>query len=125
MPGWQCTWLHIAAFDPKHTGIAMLHSQLGKPHVQEAFQVIRPYVRQTPVLRSPGLERILNSKIEKINQHGMGNRYPGVRVMVKCENLQNAGSFKFRGAMHSLLQRLKSCPIRQLVTYSTGESIKS
>jgi threonine dehydratase len=44
----------------------------------------------------------------------------GGRVFLKCENLQRAGAFKFRGAMNALAQLTPEQKRRGVVTYSSG-----
>lgn len=55
--------------------------------VVEAHDRLRGHVARTPVLGSPRFD-------ERV----------GRRVVFKCENLQHAGAFKFRGASNALLQ---------------------
>jgi threonine dehydratase len=44
----------------------------------------------------------------------------GARVFFKCENLQRAGAFKFRGAYHALVRLSAAERERGVVTYSSG-----
>lgn len=55
--------------------------------VVDAYDRLRGHVARTPVLGSPRFD-------ERV----------GRRVVFKCENLQHAGAFKFRGASNALLQ---------------------
>jgi threonine dehydratase len=55
--------------------------------IAEAERRIRPYIRETPVVRSLALSDSL-----------------GAEVWLKCENLQVTGSFKVRGATNTLLE---------------------
>lgn len=58
---------------------------------------------RTPVLRSPGLDARV-----------------GAEVLLKCENLQRTGAFKFRGA-YNAISRLGSPELeRGVCTYSSG-----
>lgn len=60
-----------------------------RPRIVATEQVIRPYVRRTPVVQLAGEEIGL----------------PGRAVTLKLELLQHAGAFKTRGAFSNLLQR--------------------
>ncbi len=72
------------------------------PHIALAERRIRPYVRTTPVERSPALER------------------PGDTVHLKLENTQLTGSFKIRGAFNKLLDLDPETRARGVVAASTG-----
>ena len=54
--------------------------------IREARERISPYVAKTPMLRLKNLDA-----------------YLGCEVYVKAECMQNAGSFKLRGAMNKAL----------------------
>ena len=60
-------------------------------------------VRQTPLLESPGL-----------------NRLAGRRVLVKAECLQHTGSFKYRGAKNTVLALQENGPLTGILAYSSG-----
>jgi threonine dehydratase len=62
---------------------------LDRAHIQAAYQLIRPWIRRTPVIEVPGREFGL----------------PDCRLVFKLEYLQCAGSFKSRGAFFHLLSR--------------------
>lgn len=71
--------------------------------VNAAESRIRPYIRQTYLEPSPYFSEI-----------------SGANIFFKCENLQQTGSFKARGAMNKLLS-LKSAELEKgVVTASTG-----
>lgn len=77
--------------------------QLRIPKILQTQQVIQPYVRQTPLIRSPYLS-------EK----------SGADVWLKLENWQHTGSFKIRGAL-SKLSRLTPAQREQgVVAASAG-----
>lgn len=59
-------------------------------------------VAVTPALAAPGLSR------------------PGAPLWLKCENLQQVGAFKARGAMNHLLQLAPERRARGVATYSSG-----
>jgi threonine dehydratase len=65
--------------------------------------MIAPYVRRTPLLRSPRLDEIA-----------------GAPVWLKTENLQVTGSFKARGAFNAMLRLSPEQRSRGVVAYSTG-----
>jgi threonine dehydratase len=64
-------------------------SEVGREQIAATEPVIRPYVRQTPVVEVAGRDFGL----------------PGVALVLKLELLQQAGSFKARGAFANLLLR--------------------
>jgi threonine dehydratase len=70
---------------------------------QDYYERVRPYVKQTPVVTNPDIDAEL-----------------GAQFFFKCENLQQTGSFKFRGAIHSLLQLDEAEKRRGVVTVSSG-----
>ncbi len=55
--------------------------------IKQAADRIAPYVHRTPLLES----KMLNERV-------------GGRLLLKCENLQRTGSFKFRGAYNRISQ---------------------
>ena len=64
---------------------------------------IAPWAHRTPVLTSSSLDRLL-----------------GAELWWKCENLQKAGAFKFRGAMNAV-SRLEPAELeRGVATHSSG-----
>lgn len=64
---------------------------------------IRGQIRLTPVLNDPGLDQEL-----------------GCRLYCKCENLQRAGAFKFRGASNAVLMLEEQGIQGNLATHSSG-----
>jgi threonine dehydratase len=54
---------------------------------------------------------------------GINDQSMSVRLFFKCENLQQTGSFKYRGAYNFLLRVNKQSLRRGIVTYSTGMSL--
>ena len=71
--------------------------------VREAAERLRPWAHVTPVLTS----RTLDARC-------------GGSVVLKCENFQKAGSFKFRGAMNALLQLSDVEANAGVITHSSG-----
>ena len=61
-------------------------TSFGLDDIRRAAQVLEGVAVRTPVLTSPALDDLA-----------------GGRVFLKCENLQRAGSFKFRGGYNKLL----------------------
>ena len=59
---------------------------IAREHIQRAFERIKPYIRETPVI-APGAHPQLG----------------GAETVLKLEQLQHAGSFKMRGAFNNLL----------------------
>ena len=72
--------------------------------VQAAARRIAGVVHRTPVLSSAGLDRACG----------------GAHVLLKCENFQRTGAFKFRGAYNRLSQLAASERSGGVVTYSSG-----
>jgi threonine dehydratase len=71
--------------------------------VRRAADRLRPWAHVTPVLRS----RTLDARC-------------GGTVLLKCENFQRVGAFKFRGAMNALLQLDAAGRAAGVVTHSSG-----
>jgi threonine dehydratase len=71
--------------------------------VRQAAERLRGWAHLTPVLQS----RTLNART-------------GGTVLVKCENFQRVGAFKFRGAMNALLQLEGDERRAGVVTHSSG-----
>lgn len=77
--------------------------EIGVEAVREAAERLRPWVHRTPVLTS----RTLDGRC-------------GGSVVLKCENFQKVGAFKFRGAMNALLQIGEKGRASGVVTHSSG-----
>ncbi|MDQ0989161.1 threo-3-hydroxy-L-aspartate ammonia-lyase [Streptomyces sp. V3I7] len=71
--------------------------------VQDAAARIGPVVHRTPVLCSRTLDELV-----------------GAEVFVKCENLQRAGAFKFRGAYNAVSRLSAGQLAKGVVAYSSG-----
>lgn len=71
--------------------------------VERAAALIAPHALRTPVLTNEALDRVF-----------------GCRLFFKCENLQKAGAFKFRGACHTLLTLTDEEKARGVITVSSG-----
>ena len=71
--------------------------------VLDAAARIRPHVRATPVLRSDALDALA-----------------GAALFFKCENLQHAGAFKFRGACNAVFALAPETAARGVLTQSSG-----
>lgn len=71
--------------------------------IQAAAERIQPYVRNTPLLESSAI-----------------NALTGARILFKAEVLQQAGSFKFRGACNRLLQLDSVQKQAGVVAFSSG-----
>lgn len=69
----------------------------------DAAARIRPYARVTPVLRSDVLDDIAKASLS-----------------FKCENLQRAGAFKFRGACNAVFALDEATAVRGVATQSSG-----
>lgn len=71
--------------------------------IQRVRAIISRQVHQTPVMTNATL-----------------NQITGGKLFFKCENLQRAGAFKFRGASHALLTLTEEDGRRGVATHSSG-----
>jgi threonine dehydratase len=71
--------------------------------VKDAAHRLRGWAHVTPVVTSSTL-----------------NRLTGAQVMLKCENFQRVGAFKFRGAFNAISRLADSEKARGVVTFSSG-----
>ena len=71
--------------------------------IKAAAERIGPYANRTPVVTS----RTLDART-------------GARVLMKCEQFQRGGAFKFRGAMNAVLQLNEAERAVGVVTHSSG-----
>lgn len=85
-------WQHIAGPDALNLDL-----------INRAEKLIAPYIVQTPVLQSPVLNALANAQL-----------------FFKCENLQHTGAFKFRGAIHALLNLTADQREQGVYTVSSG-----
>ncbi len=76
---------------------------IGYEDIVAAAERIAPWVHRTPVMTS----RTLDARC-------------GGTIVLKCENLQKVGAFKFRGAVNALLQLDESRRLAGVVTHSSG-----
>ena len=71
--------------------------------IRAAATRIAPHVRRTPVMRCPEFDAAL-----------------GAEVFFKCENLQEMGAFKLRGASNAVLSLPADVLARGVATHSSG-----
>lgn len=71
--------------------------------VRAAAERLRGVAHRTPVVRSRTLDDMV-----------------GAPVLLKCENLQRVGAFKFRGAYNAIAQLSEAERARGVVTHSSG-----
>jgi threonine dehydratase len=74
-----------------------------KESIQAAHERIRPHVHHTPVMTSASVDEIA-----------------GCSLFFKCENFQNVGAFKARGAMNAALKLSKNQLLKGIATHSSG-----
>ena len=74
-----------------------------KAEVEEACKRIKPYIHNTPVLKS-----------------SFFNELSGAEIFFKCENFQKMGAFKMRGATNAILQLSEAQKKAGVVTHSSG-----
>ena len=71
--------------------------------IKEAHARIRPFIHRTPVVTSRTLDRLCDAEI-----------------FFKCENLQRAGAFKYRGATNAVQSLDDETAQRGVATHSSG-----
>ncbi|HVA55297.1 MAG TPA: pyridoxal-phosphate dependent enzyme [Gammaproteobacteria bacterium] len=71
--------------------------------IRDAATRIAPHVLQTPVMRCPHLEKTL-----------------GAEVFFKCENFQEMGAFKIRGASNAICSLADDVATNGVATHSSG-----
>lgn len=74
-----------------------------KETIEAAHERIRPYIQNTPVMTSAGIDGIA-----------------GCSVFFKCENFQKIGAFKARGAMNAALVTPPEQRTKGFATHSSG-----
>jgi threonine dehydratase len=74
-----------------------------KESIAAAHEKIKPYIHKTPVLTSSSIDEIA-----------------GCKIFFKCENLQNVGAFKARGAMNAALSLTPQEREKGIATHSSG-----
>ena len=79
------------------------HSRVTLADVRDAAARIAPHAQVTPLLRSRSLDEL-----------------SGARLFFKCEQLQRAGAFKFRGACNAVWSLDEDSARRGVVTHSSG-----
>jgi len=76
---------------------------LGLDDIRAAHRRIEPHIRRTPVVSCPAIDALLDAA-----------------VFFKCENLQEAGAFKSRGACNVVFSLADAEAARGVVTHSSG-----
>jgi threonine dehydratase len=74
-----------------------------KKDIIQAHERIKPYVYRTPILSSTSI-----------------NQITGCEIFFKCENLQEVGAFKARGAINAVLCLLPEQREKGIATHSSG-----
>lgn len=74
-----------------------------KKTIEEAHKRISAYVHRTPLMKSSSL-----------------NKMAGCEMFFKCENFQNIGAFKARGAMNAALLLSPEERLKGVATHSSG-----
>lgn len=72
-------------------------------NIVAAYERIKPFVQNTPVLKS----ELLNKQLD-------------CQIWFKCENFQGAGAFKYRGATNATLCLTESEKAKGVTTHSSG-----
>lgn len=71
--------------------------------IEMAHAAIKPFIHETPVLSSQGL-----------------NEIAGCKIYFKCENFQKVGAFKMRGASCAVLSLTEAEKQKGIATHSSG-----
>jgi threonine dehydratase len=79
------------------------YTMITKESIEQAHERIKEYVHHTPVMTSAGI-----------------NEMAGCEIFFKCENLQNVGAFKARGAMNAALSLPADQLSKGIATHSSG-----
>jgi threonine dehydratase len=74
-----------------------------KQTIIDAHERIKPHIHRTPVLTSAGIDAMA-----------------GCAIFFKCENLQNVGAFKARGATNAALSLTNDQRSKGIATHSSG-----
>ena len=94
--------------NPDYDGIMLRDVAVGpnhlidRDHIASTYEAIHPHIRRTPVVEVEGSDFGLD----------------GIRIVLKLESMQHAGSFKARGAFANLL--LREVPPAGVVAASGG-----
>lgn len=81
----------------------MIQTVPSKEDIQQAHQLITPYIHHTPVLTSKFL-----------------NELSGCELYFKCENFQKIGAFKARGGLNAVLSLTEKERSNGVATHSSG-----
>ena len=74
-----------------------------KAYLQECHTAIKPFIHNTPVLKS-----------------GLINAIVGSNVFFKCENFQKMGAYKMRGASNAIMHLTDNKKKKGVLTHSSG-----
>jgi threonine dehydratase len=80
-----------------------LNMSINFADIERATERIAPHAVRTPVLNNAALDA-----------------HTGAQLAFKCENLQRAGAFKFRGACNAVMALSADAAARGVVTHSAG-----
>lgn len=80
-----------------------VHAAVSIADVRAAAARIAPFVHRTPVMTSRALDE-----------------WCGARVVLKCEHLQRAGAFKYRGATNAVQSLPDDVALRGVAAHSSG-----
>jgi threonine dehydratase len=81
----------------------MTESAPKRENIQQAHQLIAPYIHRTPVLTSAFLDQLAECQL-----------------YFKCENFQKIGAFKARGGLNAVLSLSAQDRINGVATHSSG-----
>ncbi|KAH6618446.1 serine racemase [Boeremia exigua] len=84
--------------------------------IRKAHSVIREQTYRTPIHKCPEVSQEVQDAVFDTHDASV----PKLELYFKCENLQKAGSFKFRGSYHFLSQLTEKELRAGIISYSTG-----
>ena len=96
-------WLEVHSKPVAKKSPRQEHKMITQQEITDAYNRIKPFVHQTPVMTSRSLDEIA-----------------GTSVYFKCENFQKVGAFKARGAMNAVLSLSREQRARGVATHSSG-----
>lgn len=98
--------------------------------IQEAYNLVTPYVHRTPLLTNRTLNTVASTPqtpdaLVGTPFEGSSPAQPKINFFFKCENYQRIGAFKARGAFHALLRLIERVGEEEVkkkgvITHSSG-----
>jgi threonine dehydratase len=97
-------------------------TELTQAMIYDAYSKICSGIARTPAIRASDLFDAQSPIIKLLAlTFRECSSEENLELFFKCENLQKSGSFKFRGAMHSLRNKPDEALKGGIISYSTGK----